>query len=90
MTVHPLRIVAGVLLTIGGFVVAVSALAIGLGGLLRVLVGRDPCGPAASTAGPSLDGIEMLAGFTLLYLAVIVSLAAARTPRRLVTMGAAA
>ena len=154
MTVHPLRIVAGVLLTAGGFVVAVSALAIvvarivigggtavGVGdaalledltallpfivayalanviaalgllggrawadtvaigsaaiavaigsvGLLFVVVGRDPFGPAASTAGPSVDGIEMLAGSTLLYLAVIVSLVAARAPRRLVTRGA--
>ena len=156
MTVHPLRIAAGVLLTAGGFVVAVSALAIvvarmlvaggtvvraddaalledltallpfivafalanvvaalgllggrswadnvGIGsaaiavaigtvGLLFVVVGRDPFGPAASTAGPSADGIEMLAGFTLLYLAVIVSLVAARAPRRPVTVGAAA
>ena len=156
MTIHPLRIVAGVLLTAGGFVVAVSALAIvvarivigggtavGVGdaalledltallpfivayalanviaalgllggrawadtvaigsaaiavaigsvGLLFVVVGRDPFGPAASTAGPSVDGIEMLAGFTLLYLAVIVSLVAARAPRRPVTMGAPA
>jgi hypothetical protein len=32
----------------------------------------------------------MLAGFTLLYLAVIVSLVAARAPRRPVTMGAPA
>ncbi len=156
MTVHPFRIVAGVLLTTGGFVVAVSALAIvmarllvaggmvvnasdaalledltallpfivafalanvvaalgllggrawadnaaigsaavavaiGTVGLLLVVVGRDPFGPSASTAGPTADGIEMLAGFTLLYLAVIVSLVAARAPRRLVTMGAAA
>ena len=157
MTVHPFRIVAGVLLTTGGFVVAVSALAIVTGphprrrrdggpsrrrraprgprprccrssspsrwptsspalgllggrawadnvaigsaaiavaigtvGLLLVVVGRDPFGPVASTAGPSVDGIEMLAGFTLLYLAVIVSLVAARAPRRPVTMGAAA
>ena len=156
MTVHPFRIVAGVLLTTGGFLVAVSALAIvmarilvaagmpvragdaalledvtallpfivgfalanvvaalgllggrawadnaalgsaaiavaiGTVGLLLVVVGRDPLAPPASTAGPSADGIEMLAGFTLLYLAVIVSLAAARAPRRLITMGAAA
>lgn len=156
MTVHPLRIAAGVLLTTGGFIVAVSALAIvvarilvaggtvvrpgdavlvedltallpfivafalanviaalgllggrawadnvaigsaaiavaiGTVGLLFVVVGRDPFGPVASTAGPSVDGIEMLAGFTLLYLAVIVSLVAARAPRRPVTMGAAA
>ena len=54
------------------------------------MVGRDPLGPPASTAGPSPDGIEMLAGFTLLYLLVIVSLVAARAPRRLITMGAAA
>jgi hypothetical protein len=156
MTVHPLRIAAGVLLTTGGFIVAVSALAIvvarilvaggtvvragdaalledltallpfivafalasvvaalgllggrawadtvaigsaaiavaiGTVGLLFVVIGRDPLAPAASTAGPSVDGIEMLAGFTLLYLAVIVSLVAARAPRRPVTMGAAA
>jgi len=156
MTIHPLRIVAGVLLTTGGFVVAVSALAIvvarvliaggtavgagdaalledltgllpfivafalanvvaalgllsgrawadnvatgsaaiavaiGSVGLLFVVVGRDPFGPAASTAGPSVDGIEMLAGFTLLYLAVIVSLVAARAPRRTVATGALA
>ena len=157
MTIHPFRVVAGVLLTTGGFIVAVSALAIvlarilvaggmvvrpatprssrtssallpfivafalanvvagaglarrsGLGGQrspsgrppspspsgpsasLLVVVGRDPFGPAASTAGPSADGIEMLAGFTLLYLAVIVSLVAARAPRRIVTMGATA
>ena len=157
MTIHPFRVVAGVLLTTGGLVVAVSALAIvlarilvaggmvvrpgdaalledldraaavhrrlrrwptssprwacsavvpgrttlaigsaaiavaiGTVGLLLVVVGRDPFGPAASTAGPSADGIEMLAGFTLLYLAVIVSLVAARAPRRIVTMGAAA
>lgn len=156
MTIHPFRIVAGVLLTSGGLVVAVSALAIvlarllvaggmvvhagdaalledltallpfivafalanvvaalgllggrawadnvaigsaaiavaiGTVGLLLVVVGRDPFGPPASTAGPSPDGIEMLAGFTVLYLAVIVSLVAARAPRRLVAMGAAA
>ena len=156
MSIHPLRIVAGVLLATGGFVVAVSALAIvmarilvaggmvvratdaalleditallpfivafalanlvaalgllggrawadnvaigsaalavaiGAVGLILVVVGRDPFGPPASTAGPSANGIEMLAGFTLLYLAVIVSLVAARTPRRLKTMGAAA
>lgn len=156
MNVHPFRIVAGVLLTTGGFVVAVSALAIvmariliaggtvvaagdaalledltallpfivafalanvvaalgllggrawadnvaigsaaiavaiGSVGLLFVVIGRDPFGPVASTSGPSVDGIEMLAGFTLLYLAVIVSLVAARAPRRPVTMGAAA
>ena len=156
MTVHPFRIVAGVLLTTGGFVVAISALAIALArilvaggmvvragdaalledlvallpfivafalanvvaalgllggrawadnvaigsaavavaigtvGLVLVVVGRDPFGPVASTAGPTLDGIEMLAGFTLLYLAVIVSVVAARAPRRLTTTGAAA
>ncbi len=156
MTIHPFRIVAGVLLTTGGFVVAVSALAIAIArilvaggmavragdaallddlmgllpfivafalanavaalgllggrawadnvaigsaaiavaigtvGLLFVVVGRDPFGPSASTAGPSADGIEMLAGFTLLYLAVIVSLVAARAPGRVITMGAAA
>ncbi len=156
MTIHPFRVVAGVLLTTGGLLVAVSALAIvlarilvaggmvvrpadaalledltallpfivgfalvnvvaalgllggrawadnaalasaaiavaiGTVGLLLVVVGRDPLGPPASTAGPSADGIEMLAGFTLLYLLVIVSLVAARAPRRLITMGAAA
>jgi hypothetical protein len=156
VTIHPFRVVAGVLLTTGGLLVAVSALAIvlarilvaggmvvrpgdaalledltallpfivgfalanvvaalgllggrawadnaaigsaaiavaiGTVGLLLVAVGRDPFGPAASTAGPSADGIEMLAGFTLLYLAVIVSLVAARAPRRMVTMGATA
>jgi hypothetical protein len=156
VTIHPFRVVAGVLLTTGGLLVAVSALAIvlarilvaggmvvrpgdaalledlsallpfivgfaavnlvaalgllgsrawadnaalgsaaiavaiGTVGLVFVVVGRDPFGPVASTAGPSADGIEMLAGFTLLYLVVIVSLVAARTPRRLVTMGAAA
>jgi hypothetical protein len=156
MTVHPFRIVAGVLLTTAGFVVGVSALAIvmarilvaggmvvrpgdaalledvtallpfivafaianlvaalgllggrawadnlaigsaaiavaiGAVGLLLVVVGRDPFAPPASTAGPSADGIEMLAGFTLIYLAVIVSLVAARAPRRLISMGAAA
>ena len=156
MTIHPFRVVAGVLLTTGGLLVAVSALAIvlarilvaggmvvrpgdaalledltallpfivgfalanvvaalgllggrawadnaaigsaaiavaiGAVGLLLVVVGRDPFGPAASTAGPSADGIEMLAGFTLLYLAVIVSLVAVRAPRRIVTMGATA
>jgi len=156
MTVHPFRIVAGVLLTTAGFVVAVSALAIvmarilvaggvvvrpgdaalledvtallpfivafaianlvaalgllggrawadnlaigsaaiavaiGTVGLLLVVVGRAPFAPPASTAGPSADGIEMLAGFTLIYLAVIVSLVAARAPRRLITTGAAA
>ena len=156
MTIHPFRVVAGVLLTTGGLLVAVSALAIvlarilvaggmvvrpgdaalledltallpfivgfalanvvaalglfggrawadnaaigsaaiavaiGTVGLLLVVVGRDPFGPAASAAGPSADGIEMLAGFTLLYLAVIVSLVAARAPRRMVTMGATA
>jgi hypothetical protein len=156
VTIHPFRVVAGVLLTTGGLLVAVSALAIvlarilvaggmvvrpgdaalledltallpfivgfalanvvaalgllggrawadnaaigsaaiavaiGTVGLLLVFVGRDPFGPAASTAGPSADGIEMLAGFTLLYLAVIVSLVAAHAPRRMVTMGATA
>jgi hypothetical protein len=69
---------------------AAIAVAIGTVGLLLVVVGRDPFGPPASTAGPSADGIEMLAGFTLLYLAVIVSLVSARAPRRLITMGAAA
>jgi hypothetical protein len=156
VTIHPFRAVAGVLLTTGGLVVAVSALAIvmarilvaggmvvrsddaalledltallpfivgfaaanavaalgllggrawadsaalgsaaiavaiGTVGLLLVVVGRDPFSPAASTAGPSADGIEMLAGFTLLYLVVIVSLVAAWAPRRLIAMGAAA
>ena len=155
MNIHPFRIVAGVLLVTGGFVVAVSALAIAMArvfvaagmsvrptdaalledvaallpfivafalanlvaalgilggrtwaetlalgsaavavtigsvGLLLVVVGRDPFGPTASTAGPSADGIEILAGFTLLYLAVIVALLAARTPRRH-SIGAAA
>ena len=156
MTIHPSRVIAGVLLTTGGLLVAVSALtivlarilvaggmvvrpgdaalledltallpfivgfalvnvvaalgllggrawadnaalasaavavAIGTVGLLLVVAGRDPFGPPASTAGPSPDGIEMLSGFTLLYLLVIVSLVAARAPRRLITMGAAA
>ena len=74
-------------LAVGSAAIAVT---IGAVGLLLVVVGRDPFGPSASTAGPSLDGIEMLAGFTLLYLAVIVSLVAARAPRHHVTMRAAA
>ena len=69
---------------------AAVAVAIGTVGLLLIVAGRDPFRPPASPAGPSPDGIEMLAGFTLLYLLVVVSLVAARTPRRLITMGAAA
>jgi hypothetical protein len=155
VNIHPFRVVAGVLLISGGFVVAVSALAIAMArilvasgmtvratdaalledlaallpfivafalanvvaalgvlggrawadtlaigsaavavtvgtvGLLLAIVGRDPFAPPASTTGPSADGIEILVGFTLVYLAVIVALLAARAPRRLTT-GAAA
>ena len=73
-------------LALGSAAVAVT---IGAVGLLLVIVGRDPFAPPAARAGPSADGIEILVGFTLLYLAVIVALVAARTPRRL-SIGAAA
>ena len=153
-TNHPGRIVAGLLLLAGGFVVAVTALAIALAkvlvdggipvgaadvrllnelvavlpfviafalvnvaaaiglfagrdwapsiavgaatvatiggviGLVLVLVGRDPFAPIAS-AGPSTDGVEILAAFTVLYAVVLMALAAAR-PRATSIMGAAA
>jgi len=146
MTAHPARIVASLLLLAGGFVVAVTGLAIAFArvlvdagtkvtpadaallddlmgilpllvvfalitivaavgllagsswappvalasalvavtvggfGLLLIVVGRDPFVPVASPASVA-DGLGIVAAFTVVYLLVIVALAAARPPR---------
>jgi hypothetical protein len=67
---------------------ATIATIIGVLGLILVLVGRDPFAPITS-AGPSTDGVEILATFTVVYAVVLMALAAAR-PRATSIMGAAA
>ena len=66
---------------------AAVAITVGGLGLLLVVVGRDPVAPIASP-GSGADGIGILAAITIVYLAVIVALHAARSPRRN-TMGVA-
>jgi len=68
-------------LAVGSAVVAVT---VGALGLLLVVVGRDPFAPVA-TARSTADGIGILGGFTISYLAIIVALLAARVPRRITT-----
>ncbi len=72
-------------LAVGSAVVAVT---FGALGLLLIVVGRDPFAPVGS-AGSGADGIGILAGFTIYYLAIIVALSAASAPRH-ITTGAAA
>jgi hypothetical protein len=60
----------------------------GVIGLTLVLVGRDPFARIGS-AGPSTDGVEILAAFTVFYAVVLMALAAAR-PRATSITGAAA
>jgi hypothetical protein len=60
---------------------AAIAVAVGGLGLVLITVGRDPFASTVS-AHSTADGLGMVGAFTVLYLAVIVALAVARSPRR--------
>jgi hypothetical protein len=70
------------------FGTAALAVAFGAIGLILVVAGRDPFASTVS-ARTTADGIGIISAFTILYLAVIVTLEFARLPRR-VSVGAAA
>jgi hypothetical protein len=80
-----LSVVAGVALLVGrarsealAIGTAVVAVAAGVFGLVLIVVGRDPFA-STSNANTTADGIGIVGTFTLIYLAVIVALGAART-----------
>jgi hypothetical protein len=68
---------------------ATVAVVVGGLGLLLVIVGRDPFAPVGSP-GSSADGIGILSAFTVMYLAVVFALLAARAPRPITTGAATA
>jgi uncharacterized membrane protein len=65
--------------------VAAVAVTIGATGLVLVVAGGDPSQLASQG---KLEGMTILAAFTLLYLAVITALTVARLPQRVLRIGA--
>ena len=57
-----------------------TAVAVGAVELILLSIGRDPFASTASTRSTD-DGTSIIGAFTLLYLLVIVAVAAARLPR---------
>ena len=57
---------------------AIVAVVTGLLGLALIVVGRDPFATTAR-AGSTADGLEIVGSFTLIYLIVLVAMAATQT-----------
>ena len=71
---------------VGAWTAAVAAI-VGASGLLLIVAGADPSRLASSG---TIDGLTILATFTILYLAAFASLGVSRLPRPVTTIGAAA